>query len=67
MDFKLTSVKVKEKEYIRFKKKGLESGVKFQELVNIAIKMFNEDKDFRHIIESSTKNGVYIWKWNHYN
>jgi hypothetical protein len=58
MNFKLTSVKVKEKEYIRFKKKGLESNIKFQELVNISIKMFNENKEFRQCIENTVKNGT---------
>ena len=62
MNFKLTSVKVKEREYIRFKKKGIESGIKFQELVNIAMKMFNDDKDFRERIEENAKNGVSTWK-----
>tara|TARA_Y100000310_G_C20469242_1_gene709159 strand:- start:170 stop:343 length:174 start_codon:yes stop_codon:yes gene_type:complete len=57
MNFKLTSVKVKEKEYIRFKKKGIESGVKFQQLVNISIKMYNENKDFRKCIEDTIKMG----------
>jgi hypothetical protein len=57
MNFKLTSVKVKEKEYIRFKKKGVESGVKFQQLVNISIKMYNENKDFRKCIEDTIKTG----------
>jgi hypothetical protein len=56
MNFKLTSVKVKEKEYIRFKKKGIDSGIKFQELVNIAMKMYNEDRKFRELIDLIAKN-----------
>lgn len=47
---KLTSVKVDDSEYIKFKMKAIENRTNFQYVVNTAIEFFNTSSKFRNII-----------------
>lgn len=55
-NFKLTSVKVLNENYINFKKEILttNSNTTLQKLVNTCLELYTSDKDFRDKIDKST-------------